>query len=179
MFSTPKPVPVPGSAAVSTVSRTSVASTVRAPLPARRRVLDRVGQCFLQDPVQREAGNGGQPPGVPVDGEGGVGARGPELVDQGRQPVRAGQRRGQAARTILVQHPDGHPHFVQALPAQALGLGQRPRRVRKVVLDGQPGAGDVQERHGEGVGDDIVEFAGDPVAFRCPRSFSQARLGLR
>ena len=143
MFRTPNPVPVPvlGSAAVSTASRTSSAPTATCDRSLRSGcVLDRVGQRFLHDSVQSQAGSGGQPRDVPVHGERGVGAGGPEPLDQHRQAVGARQRRCPAGVTILMQHPDGQPNLVQARPAESLGLGQRTRGVVQVMLHGQPSA---------------------------------------
>ena len=44
------------------------------------------------------------------------------------------------------------------------------------MLDGEPRAGDVQQRHGQGVRDDVMELAGDPVAFLGPGPLGQPGL---
>lgn len=66
------------------------------------RVLHRVGQSLLENPVEREPGGGRQPADVSLDGERGVGARRPELLDQDRQRAGVGQRRGATVVPVLM-----------------------------------------------------------------------------
>ena len=99
------------------------------------------------------------------------------------------ERRQVARRRAAVRPALGRPRRVdrsrptvartssQALAAQPLGLGQRARGPAGVVLDRQPGAGHVQQRHGEAVRDDVVQLAGDPVALLGPGPLGQAGLG--
>ena len=161
-------------------------------LPARHRHADRhraagrvpggVGQRLLHDPVHRRASGRGQRRGVPVDGQADVGPGLAELGHQPRDLVQSRHRRRDAIRAGRVtggraQQPDRGPDLGQALPAQPLGLGQRPRRVGRVVLHRQPRARHVQQRHGQAVRDDVVQLPGDAVALLGAGSLGQP--GLR
>jgi len=110
-------------------------------------VLDRVRQRLLRDAVDGQAGGGGQAARVALDGERDVGARRLEPLHQRGQLIGAGQRRGAAAVSLRAQHPHRQPHLVQALPAQPLGLGQRPRLGHLVRHQQHRGAALVQLAH--------------------------------
>ena len=98
-----------------------------------------VGQALLHDPV------GGQPDGgrhrtdVAVQVQAHVDAGGAELLDQADEvayrPATA------SSRSVGPSHQaDRVAHLVETLAAEPLGLGQRPRRLIRVVGEREPGA---------------------------------------
>ncbi len=75
--------------------------------------------------------------------------------------------------------PDRGPHLGEALLGEPLGLRERRLGlVRVVVVEGQPRAAHVEQRHGQRVADHVVHLAGDPVAFLGAGPVRQPGLGL-
>ena len=107
-----------------------------------------VGQRLLQDAVEREPDGRGRLGRVAVHSELHRGPGGPELIDQPGEV--GGARAGRPPRAlVLTQEPDDLSDLGQAFAAESLGLGQGLSRPGRILLDGQPGAGDVQQRHGQ------------------------------
>ena len=71
-------------------------------------------------------------------------------------------------RAILAQQCRTVPRTSARVAADPLGGRPSVLGVVRRVLEGDPGAGDVQEGHGEAVGDDVVQLTGDPVALLGP-----------
>ena len=155
-------------------------STARCTAVVRtRRVLDRVGQRLLEDAVDRKTGGGRQASRCPRRGERQRRRRRPGTArSASADPPRPAAAPSAPRITVLVQHPDGPAHFIQALPAETFGLSQRPRGVVEAVLDSQARTRDVQKGDGQGVRDHVVQLAGDAVALLSPGPFGKPGLRL-
>ena len=128
------------------------------------RVLERVGQAFLNDPIGGEVDPAWKRERLPVDVQldGQPGAA--DLVQQCVEAVEAGLRhelhflpfashRGQEASHLGERRAAGPLHA----PERFAVLGER---VGELVPDGA----DLEHHHADGVGDDVVELARDPRA---------------
>ena len=85
--------------------------------------------------------------------------------------------RHRLGRVLGAEHLQQPAQFGDRLLAGAL---HRPHRAggELRVLDGHPaGAGRLQHHHGDGVGDDVVQFAGDPKPLRIHGRGRQGRAG--
>ena len=124
----------------------------------RAGVLEDVGQRLLDDPVDRHVHGRGQRGEVAVDDQVHRQARGPDAGGQ-RVQVADARLRGEPGLLVRVaQDAQQAAGLGQCLPGAVLDLLQgrlgRPAR--------RPGAGRLQHDHAEVVGDDVVQFPGDP-----------------
>ena len=128
------------------------------------RVLQRVGQALLDDPIRREVDPARKRERLTVDVQldGQPGAA--DLVEQRVEAVKPGLRhklrfltvashRGQKASHLGQRHAPGALHALERIAVLVERLGQ-------LVPDGA----DLEHHHADGVGDDVVELARDPRA---------------
>jgi hypothetical protein len=128
----------------------------------RAGVLEDVGQRLLDDPVHRHGRGRGDRGEVPVNGQSHRQAGGP---DAGSQRVQfAGARlRGEPGPLVWVaQDMQQAASLLQCLPRAVLDLLQDPAG----WLSRRTGAACLQHDHAQVMGDDVVQFPGDP----CPLS---------
>ena len=143
---------------------------------ARVRVLERVGQALLDDPVGGEVERARQRDGLAVD------------VQPHRQAGAAEPRRAAASRlsrpgwgasssvlAVAAHRAEQAAHLGERRAAGPLDAPQRllvlAERVGQLVADGA----DLEHHHADGVGDDVVQLARDPRALLGDRD---ARRGL-
>ena len=150
-------------------SRISISSSfvavAKEDVGARRpRVLERVRQRLLHDPVGGDVDPGRKLHRLAFDGDldrqPGCGQRRRELVD-------AGQARLRRERELLVvapEHPEEPPHLGQRLLTRVLDrIEGRPRLVRG-MREHPSAAPGLEHHHADPVCDDVVELPGDPCA---------------
>ena len=141
--------------------------TVGPVLDAQRRVgrpgvADDVGQGLLGDAVGREIDFGGQGPGRPVDVEAQVDPGQPDLFGQGGDVAQTGGRGQGRVRVVLVsQHFHQQPHLVQGLPGRGLDDGQGLPHLSRVLVHHHVGDPGPYRDDAHGMGDDVVQLAGD------------------
>ena len=117
-------------------------------------------------------------PEVLVDDELHVGAGATERLDQRGEVARARQRsRSRPGESVRIR-PTAGAHLLEAVAGQPLGLQERTTRLLRVLVEGEPGAADVQQGHRQRVADDVVHLGGDPVALLGPGPLGQLVLGL-
>jgi hypothetical protein len=126
-------------------------------------VLERVGQRLLHDPVGGQVDAGGQRPRFALDRQldrqAGLAGGQHQRIEVGQAGLR-GQRLATAA--AVTQQPEQPAHLGQGLPARGLDLGQGGGGLRGVGGDAAPGRSGLHHHHAHGVGDDVVQLAGDP-----------------
>ena len=127
-------------------------------------VLERVGQTLLDDPVRGEVDRARQPAGLTLDVELHGQARSADLVQQRLDPVEAGLGRQVDPFAVLAQRAEQVAHLRERRAARLLDvlerLTVRCARVGEPVPDGAH----LEHHHADGVGDDVVQLAGDPRA---------------
>ena len=151
----------------------------------RPRVLERVGQRLLHDPVGRD-----------VDRLRQRRARSPSTVSSTassrvaharRRAARAGATPGCGARLVLVARPGaGSPSrrcsSATACRLERLDRGQRLLRLGRIAVDHDARGAGLDAHHAHVVGDDVVQLARDPHALlehRAPRVLLALALGLQ
>jgi hypothetical protein len=148
-----------GVAVVRDLDRDGVIHASDAHLGVRRaRVLEDVGQCLLDDPVDGHVHRRGQGRATAVDLETHRQARRADALGQRGQLTQA-RLRGELGLLVgLAQDDEQAPHLAQRLPPALLDFLQGPRQRLPRGL----GPGGLQDHHAEMMRDDVVQFAGDP-----------------
>jgi hypothetical protein len=121
-------------------------------------VLEHVGQRFLDDAVGGHGHRRRQGRVVTVDGQADLQARGAQAAGQRRQLADARLRGAAGLKIRVAEHAEQAAGLGQGLPSAVLDFLQG-RRVRPAR---GPRPGGVQHDHAEVVGDDVVQFPGDP-----------------
>ena len=131
---------------------------------ARVRVLERVRQAFLDDPIRGEVDPAWKRERLPVDVQldGQPGAA--DLVQQRVEAVEAGLRPELHFVPVVSHRGQEASHLGERRAAGALDAPERfavlVERVGELVPDGA----DLEHHHADGVRDDVVELACDPRA---------------
>ena len=132
------------------------------------RVLERVRERLLDDPVRRDREARVEHPRLALDDQLHLEAGGSELLEQLVHAVEPGRR----VRGLLVAQDPQHPAHVRERQA-ARRRDRLERRARLVgpLLDDPQGAACLDHDHADVVGDDVVQLAGDPLPLVAHRPF--------
>ena len=127
-------------------------------------MLGDVGKRFLRDSIKREAFRRRHSIGRPVDPQLHRQARSCEIVHQLADVVDVGFRNG--ARRRFAEQSDRSPDVGHRLPAELFGMFEGVHRLVDVtiLLQRTSRTGDMQQRDGQGMSDDVVDFTGDAPA---------------
>ena len=140
------------------------------------RVPGGVGERLLHDPVGRQpAGRPSAPRCSSTTSSTSEPARRNDSTSAGRSPAPGSG--APSVRDVGAHQPDGGAYLLEAVPGQPLGLHERPTRLVRVLVEGEPRAADVQQGHRERVADDVVHLGGDPVALLGAGPLGQLVLG--
>ncbi len=128
------------------------------------RVLERVRQAFLDDPIGGEVDSAGEREGLAVDVQPGGQTGAADLVQQRVRPSRPGcgtNSTSSPSRRIAARRRRISASAVR--PARSTLLSAS-RSSASVVGELVPDGAHLEHHHADGVGDDVVELAGDPRA---------------
>ena len=128
------------------------------------RVLERVGQAFLDDAIGGEVDRPREREGLAVDVQPDGKAGAADLLQQRVEAVEARLGRELDVVAVAAHRAEQAAHLGERRAAGLLDAVERIRvlgeRLGKLVPDGA----DLEHHHADGVGDDVVELARDPRA---------------